>query len=238
MSQKLLMVQRIQLLDSAYLKFLILLGIFFLIFVMSCSKEQKGIPYYQILSIDKKIPPGKAGINFIDSMLEIYPKSEYLYGMKIMKLAGLGYYDSAYSLYIHTVDDQKINGTFMVSAFGYYYMFTQSKNGYDEYMKKIFIDAINRDPHKINIYARTGLYNICYHLKEYGQAEKYLYEAYEINNEDPYILHNLANFYKNMNQTKRALHFLEKIDPKYKADEIQKLGITIDSLLQADTLKK
>lgn len=207
--------------------------------IISCNKEIKILEYYEIPAIDNKIPIGKNGIKFIDSMLKIYPTSEYLFAMKIIKLISTGEFDSANKLYHDIAGEKKIYGTFMETALGYYYMFGKTDlPGLNERLEKVFLEAIDHDTHKVNLHARVYLSNIYFDLKEYGKAEKYLYEALEINNQSSYVFHNLAFFYYSTKQYKRALYFTEKIDPKYKVEEVTKLKISIDSLMQKDTFKK
>ncbi len=221
-----------------------------LYFLISCSESnRKDIPYYEIYKIDNMTTDSDNPIQIIDSLLKIYPRSEYLHGMKIMELANLGLTDSAinYHNYI-AVKYHGINGSFMEMGFGQAHMIYQFSNGWlthDSYFTK----SIDLDEQKVNIWARIGvaLVNLDFAYKvdeskadiltdearqeSYEKGIKYLLSAYEINPTNNYTLLLLTDFYLDAGSYQTAKFYLDEIDSSYHLEGVDELRVKVDSLL-------
>jgi tetratricopeptide (TPR) repeat protein len=221
-----------------------------LYFLISCSESnKKDIPYYEIYKIDNMTTDSDNPIQIIDSLLKIYPRSEYLHGMKIMELANLGLTDSAinYHNYIAT-KYHGINGSFMEMGFEQAAMIYQFSNGWlnDDYN---FIKSLELDEYEVNIWARIGvaLVNLDFAYKideskadiltddakqeKYKKGIQYLLSAYEINPTNNYLLMLLTDFYMDADSYHTAKIYLDEIDSDFHLEKIDELRVKLDSLL-------
>jgi hypothetical protein len=213
------------------LKNLILYSLVLLFFISCKNETKKDIEFNEIYDYDNILTNENKQIYYIDSLLKIYPKSDYFYGIRIMMLANSGFPDSAIDYQNIIAPKEHIQGTFMKMGLAHAFMTYQFKHGWKD-SDRLFKESIDADEKKVNIWARIGAYSINFDNKEYSTAEKYILEAHEINNENPYILERLIYFYIAMHNYQKAKGYFEQINSKYFPKRMDKLNKKLDSLLK------
>lgn len=208
-------------------------SIILLVILLSCTNnEEKDIRFFEISKFDNIIINHIKPLEFIDSMLSIYPKSEYFHGLKIMFIANKGLKDSAINY--HNKVAKKfpyINGTFMTMGFAQAIMVHQFSNNWQD-SDIDFLESISMDKAKVNIWARIGVFLVNNNAGDFEKAEKYLLEAHEINDKNSYVLHELTKFYIERRNYIRAQFFFKQIDHLYLPKEMKVLKSKLNSLMK------
>ena len=203
-------------------RFLLVLSL--ILCLISCKDEiKKDIAYYEIYDYDNIFANENKGINYIDSLLKIYPQSDYFHGLRIMMLGNEGLVDSAFNYQQLITSREHILGTFIRMGYDWAVMIYYFKNG--GYLPNdLFLESIKYDTKKVNIWARIGAYLVNFYYQKniypkeyqnYSNAEKYLLEAFDINNENSYLLERLINFNIEMQNYPKAYTYFKEINSKY-----------------------
>ena len=199
-------------------------------FLLISCETKKHLPINQIAEIDNIIVHEDKSLRFIDSLLQIYPDSEYLHGLRIMMLSNIGkYYEAQHEQVV--LAEKGINGTFTymgwahAEAFKYY----RKYKSFSEYSIPHFQKAIDIDHFKVNIWARMDLFMIYNEIGLYNNAEHTILDAYQINPENSYILEELTKFYIDQGSIENAKIVIEKINPNYYPIGIDSLRTKIEN---------
>lgn len=94
--------------------------IIFLVFVIfiacNSNKKDKQLPFYEIYKYDNEFSLRQDKIEFLDSMLENYPYSDYLHGLKIMAIAKQGKANEAIDYSNHIVVNLDVYDHYLITG--------------------------------------------------------------------------------------------------------------------------
>ena len=204
--------------------------ILILVLIIGCSNNHKELLPEEIALIDNYLVNHNVGIKYIDSLLDIYPDSEYLHGIKIMYFANKGMYKKAFN-YQNNIARDGIYGTFTTMGWAQSYKLLQERK-YNLLLSTnidSFKESIKLDTHYVNIWARVELADIYLKKGTRVKAEDLLLDAYNINPTNSYVLEKLTKFYLLYNQKKEAKKYFNKINPNFKPKDMKKLREEIET---------
>lgn len=230
---------------------LILLFVVIIIGIVACNKKKESkFEIYDIYQYDNKLSLRQDKIQFLDSLIDEFPNSEYAYGMKIKVLSDKGQYKQSLDLFnqLHTIKFS--DNYFSFSYFGLGYRTYKMKdltiikvNNFKKdynfdledllpYEFKFLFNSIQDDQNNVNMWVRKTLAEIYDIYSNVNKSNDLFEEALSINPYNAELLLSYSEFLiRRKNDGEYAISLLNKIPKIFMKDSVENLKISAQELL-------